>query len=158
MKQQAIPGDGVGGRGLGCRDGGDGGILQYTCTDLGHFWLRCDEVDKGSHGTDSVQHPLVHVDVQHLSPVLHLCLGNGQGFLKCMMMTASTLMLMILTINRFSIALFCSLQQTCCAWYVFWWMQGYFGVSLIHQTVTLTTQSLMMRSFCRCKYIGDLGL
>lgn len=45
-------------------------------------WLRGDEVTEPSHGSGSLQHPLVHVDVQNLGPHLHLGFSDAESLLE----------------------------------------------------------------------------
>lgn len=53
-------------------------MAPYPCD----IWLRCYIVTKAGHGLWSLQHALIHVDVQNLSPHLHLGLCDGQRFLQ----------------------------------------------------------------------------
>lgn len=52
-------------------------MKSHLC-DIG---FRCNEVTEASHGSGSVQHPLVHVDVQNLSAHLHLSFSDAQRLL-----------------------------------------------------------------------------
>ena len=47
----------------------------------GHVRLRAQVVEESAHFGRRVEHGIVHVDVKHLRPVLHLAAGEAQGFL-----------------------------------------------------------------------------
>lgn len=48
---------------------------------LGDVRFRGDEFTEAAHRSGSVQHPLVHVDVQNLSAHLHLSFSDAQCLL-----------------------------------------------------------------------------
>ncbi len=46
---------------------------------LGNVWLGHAQVAEAAHGSSAVEHAVVEVEVQHLSPVLNLRFGDFDG-------------------------------------------------------------------------------